>query len=153
MKRKGRDFLRALKFLLLYAIEFFFIFKGPKQSPVKTKTTYSLHCFIAGLQYYDVLEIWKELKIGDIVDLLPEPENHFDDHAVMVAYNGKQLGYVPRSQNRPIEKIHSAGLSLLLVTIEFVARGYNESRLPPKSQVLLTLRGCPYSIREEILWC
>ena len=73
--------------------------------------TYLLHCFIAGLQYYDVLEIWKSLKIGDLVDLIPEPENRYDPNAVMVAYNGKQLGYLPRSENRHIAKILNAGLN------------------------------------------
>ena len=42
--------------------------------PAKPTSTYLLHCFIAGLQYYDVLEIWKCLKIGDQVELIPEPE-------------------------------------------------------------------------------
>jgi hypothetical protein len=41
---------------------------------IKT-SAYLLHCFIAGLQYYDVLEIWKELKIGEGLKLIPEPEN------------------------------------------------------------------------------
>ena len=36
--------------------------------PMERTSTYLLHCFIAGLQYYDVLEIWKSLKIGDPVD-------------------------------------------------------------------------------------
>ena len=46
-------------------------------------TTYLLRFFIAGLQYYDVLEIWKELKIGEVLELIPEPENRFDKHAVL----------------------------------------------------------------------
>lgn len=74
-------------------------------------TTYLLHCFIAGLQYYDVLEIWKELKIGELLELIPEPENRYDKHAVMVTYKGKQLGYLPRSENRHIAKILNAGLN------------------------------------------
>jgi len=61
--------------------------------PIATTTTYLLHCFIAGLQYYDVLEIWKSLKIGDRLDLIPEPDNRHDHNAVMVTYKGKQLGY------------------------------------------------------------
>ena len=53
--------------------------------PKKTKNTYVLHCYVTGLQYYDVLEIWKTLKIGDVVELLPEPHNRYDENAVMVA--------------------------------------------------------------------
>ena len=79
--------------------------------PIPTTTTYLLHCFIAGLQYYDVLEIWKSLKIGDRLDLIPEPDNRHDHNAVMVTYKGKQLGYLPRSENRHIAKILNAGLN------------------------------------------
>lgn len=79
--------------------------------PQKTKNTYVLHCYVAGLQYYDVLEIWKTLKIGDVVELLPEPHNRYDENAVMVACKGKQLGYLPRSENHHIAKILNAGLN------------------------------------------
>ncbi|MBL6666848.1 MAG: HIRAN domain-containing protein [Flavobacteriaceae bacterium] len=79
--------------------------------PTKPTSTYLLHCFIAGLQYYDVLEIWKCLKIGDQVELIPEPENGYDKNAVMVIYKGTQLGYLPRSENRHIAKILNAGLN------------------------------------------
>ena len=72
-------------------------------------STYFLHCYIAGLQYYEVLEVWKKLEIGQALELLPEPENRFDKHAVVVAFEGKKLGYLPRSQNRAVSKILQAG--------------------------------------------
>ena len=34
---------------------------------MQQESTYFLHCYIAGLQYYEVLEVWKDLKIGDAV--------------------------------------------------------------------------------------
>ncbi len=52
--------------------------------PMERTSTYLLHCFIAGLQYYDVLEIWKSLKIGDPVELIPEPNNRHD-HNVLIS--------------------------------------------------------------------
>ena len=79
--------------------------------PLTRQNTYLLHCFIAGLQYYDILEIWKSLKIGDRVELIPEPENPYDHNAVMVLCRGKQLGYLPRSENRHIARILNAGLN------------------------------------------
>jgi hypothetical protein len=72
--------------------------------PKDKTTSYLLHCFIAGLQYYDVLEVWKFLKISDHLDLIPEPNNRFDHNAVMVVCKGKQLGYIPRSENRHIPR-------------------------------------------------
>ena len=60
------------------------------------KNTYRLHCFQPGLQYAEILEHWKLVKIGDAVDLIPEPENKEDQNAVKVVYQGKPLGYLPR---------------------------------------------------------
>ena len=76
---------------------------------MSSRSTYFLHCFIAGLQYYEVLEVWKQLKIGQELDLYPEPDNRYDEHAVIVSFDGKKLGYLPRSQNRVVSKILQAG--------------------------------------------
>ena len=38
-------------------------------------STYFFHCYIAGLQNYEVLEVWRKLEIGPLVDLVPEPDN------------------------------------------------------------------------------
>ena len=73
------------------------------------QSTYFLHCYIAGLQYYEVLEVWKKLEIGQIVQLIPEPLNRYDEHAVIVAFNDKKLGYLPRSQNKVVSQILQAG--------------------------------------------
>ena len=76
---------------------------------MQQESTYFLHCYIAGLQYYEVLEVWKDLKIGDALDLIPEPDNRYDKHAVVVAFGDHKLGYLPRSQNRTVSKILRAG--------------------------------------------
>ena len=58
-------------------------------------STYYLHCYIAGLQYYEVLEVWKELEIGNTLDLTPEPDNRYDKHAIIVSYKGKNWDTSP----------------------------------------------------------
>ena len=40
-------------------------------------STYFLHCYIAGLQYYEVLEFWKNLEIGQTLELISEPNNRY----------------------------------------------------------------------------
>jgi hypothetical protein len=75
--------------------------KSKKNMPKDQSTSYLLHCFIAGLQYYDVLEVWKSLKISDHLDLIPEPNNRFDHNAVMVVCKGKQLGLHPPIRKPP----------------------------------------------------
>ena len=72
-------------------------------------STYFPHCYISGLQYYRVLEVWKSLEIGQPLELMPEPNNRYDEHAVIVAFEGKKLGYLPRSQNKAVSQLLQAG--------------------------------------------
>lgn len=37
------------------------------------------------------------LKVGDEVQLIPEPDNKFDPNAIKVMHNGVHLGYIPRT--------------------------------------------------------
>ena len=39
-----------------------------------------------------------ELKEGETVDLIPEPENSYDPRAIRLEYNGHKIGYVPRKK-------------------------------------------------------
>ena len=102
-----------------------------------TSKTYLLHCFIAGLQYYDILEIWKELQIGDVVELIPEPDNRYDRNAVMVRCKGKQLGYLPRSENRHIAKILNAGLNPYEARIQSL---YQDNPIYERVEICLKVR-------------
>lgn len=72
-------------------------------------STYFLHCYIAGLQFYEVLEVWKKLEIGQSLELIAEPNNRYDENAVIVSFKGKKLGYLPRSQNQAVSAILRAG--------------------------------------------
>lgn len=54
---------------------------------------------IAGFAYYDGLEVIENLKIGRVVNLVGEPDNHHDPEAVDIYYQGKKLGYIPSSKN------------------------------------------------------
>jgi len=54
---------------------------------------------LAGFQYHQAPEIWREMRIGDALRLEREPDNPWDGHAVRVEWQGHKLGYVPRTQN------------------------------------------------------
>ena len=54
---------------------------------------------LAGFRYGEGAEIWLQMQQGDALDLLPEPDNPHDAHAVRVEWRGHKLGYVPRRQN------------------------------------------------------
>jgi hypothetical protein len=57
---------------------------------------------LAGSQFYSVAEIWPALKVGDRLTLIREAGNRHDGNAVRVEWNGRQLGYVPRAENRAV---------------------------------------------------
>ena len=57
---------------------------------------------LAGSQYYALGEHWLTLKVGDRLDLIRETDNRHDRYAVRVEWQGHQLGYVPRRDNREL---------------------------------------------------
>jgi HIRAN domain len=48
---------------------------------------------LAGFRYHAAAEVWRELRIGDRLELAREPDN------VKVLWRGRLLGYVPRREN------------------------------------------------------
>lgn len=57
---------------------------------------------LAGSQYYAIAEVWPELRVGDRLDLVREPDNHHDPRAIRVDWRGHKLGYLPRAENRVV---------------------------------------------------
>jgi len=57
---------------------------------------------LAGFQYYEGSAHWKEMKVGDALLLVREPENPHDANAVRVEWQGRLLGYLPRAENRSV---------------------------------------------------
>ena len=55
---------------------------------------------LAGFQYYQGKELWEQMKVGDALALIREPDNAHDARAVRVEWNGHKLGYVPRQLDR-----------------------------------------------------
>ena len=64
---------------------------------------------LAGSQFYAASRVWNELRVGDRLTLIREPDNRHDRAAVRVEWRGQQLGYVPRAENRAIASALDAG--------------------------------------------
>ena len=64
---------------------------------------------LAGSQYYAVAEVWHLIRPGDRLTLEREPGNRHDRNAVRVDWNGQQIGYVPRAENRAVARALDAG--------------------------------------------
>lgn len=54
---------------------------------------------LAGFRYYEGRSLWDELRVGDALALVREPDNPFDPNAVRIEWRGHKLGYVPRREN------------------------------------------------------
>ena len=67
---------------------------------------------LAGSQFYAVGKVWNEIKPGDRLTLTREPHNRHDRNAIRVDWNGQQLGYVPRAENRAVARALDAGEKL-----------------------------------------
>lgn len=57
---------------------------------------------LAGSQYYALSSVWEEIRPGDKLLLTREPDNRHDGNAIRVEWNGRQLGFVPRAENRAL---------------------------------------------------
>lgn len=57
---------------------------------------------LAGYQYHAGTEVWDQLKVGETLKLVREPDNPHDRNAVRVEWQGQQLGYLPRAENQAI---------------------------------------------------
>jgi HIRAN domain len=53
----------------------------------------------AGLRHHEAKAVWEQMKVGDSLHLVREPDNPYDLNAIRVEWNGHKLGYVPRAEN------------------------------------------------------
>lgn len=66
--------------------------------------------YIAGTSYIDDQSIFDELKDGDKLFLKREPDNRFDENAILVLdENGRKLGYIPEKDNLVFARLMDAG--------------------------------------------
>jgi hypothetical protein len=54
---------------------------------------------LAGFRYHAAADVWRELRVGDRLELERESANPHDANAVKVLWRGHVLGYVPRREN------------------------------------------------------
>lgn len=57
---------------------------------------------LAGFRYYAGETLWQEMKVGDELTLVREPDNPHDANAVRIEWRGHKLGYLPRAENRAV---------------------------------------------------
>lgn len=87
-----------------------------------TKEIFLFDTFAAGTSYLDDKSVLDELQIGDTV-IIRREDNKYDERAcLLLAPNGKKLGYIPQADNIIFSRLLDAGklLSAKITKIEQV---------------------------------
>jgi len=69
-------------------------------------------CPLAGFQHHDGDALWNYLTVGDNLQLSREPGNPHDANAIRVDWNGRELGYIPLTQNQTTARLIDQGKCL-----------------------------------------
>ena len=67
---------------------------------------------LAGLRHYEAGTVWRELREGDRLELVREPDNPYDASAVRIEWRGRKLGYLPRRDNMAVARQLDRGAAL-----------------------------------------
>ncbi len=67
---------------------------------------------LAGFQYYKGAVLWQQLREGQILRLVREKLNSFDERAVAVYWHDQKLGYLPRDENATVSQLLDRGENL-----------------------------------------
>lgn len=64
---------------------------------------------LAGFQYHAGRTLWPQMRVGDALTLVREPDNPHDARAVRVEWRGRMIGYVPRRENADVARFMDGG--------------------------------------------
>jgi hypothetical protein len=83
------------------------------------------HAPLAGFVYYEGQAIWDQMKSGDRLTLVREPDNAHDANAVRLEWQGHMLGYVPRRDNADLARQmdHGARVEARITELQRAANG------------------------------
>ena len=79
-----------------------------------TRQIHLLHTYVAGSGYVEeIVGRIQALSEGDRLLLVREPENPYDERAILVQnLEGEKLGYIPRRKNEVLASLMDAGKSI-----------------------------------------
>jgi HIRAN domain len=75
---------------------------------------YLLQSFVRGFQYYDGPSLINEMKEGDMLELVREPDNEYDLSAIALHWNKKKIGFIPAEDNEMLSKLLDIGIPELI---------------------------------------
>lgn len=72
---------------------------------------------VAGFQYHHGEALLRQLAVGQLLQLVREPDNRHNDRAVRVDWQGYKLGYIPRLDNTAVSQLMDRGKRLEVVIV------------------------------------
>ena len=102
---------------------------------------------LAGFRYNDGRLVWNEMRIGDALALVREPDNPFDAAAIRLECKGRKIGYVPRQENGALARELDAGKTLEARIIELSKR--RNGRHLIGYDILFPLQAAPEALKES----
>lgn len=73
------------------------------------KSIYYMDGHVAGFKYYDGIEVFNQLRIGEELHLVRENNNAYDPEAIALHWKESKLGYIPRDMNKDLAKFIDMG--------------------------------------------
>ena len=67
---------------------------------------------LAGIRHYEGGKAWRNMAVGDRLQLVREGDNPYDANAIRVEWRGVKLGYVPRRDNAAVARQMDRGAPL-----------------------------------------
>ncbi len=69
---------------------------------------YLLQCFVRGFRFYNSETMLNAMKEGDMLELVREPDNTYDNCAIALHYNRQKIGFVPAESNEVLSRLMDA---------------------------------------------
>ena len=71
---------------------------------METRKKYFMECYLAGRKYHDADEVWNQLKVGTVLQLVRDLNNRYDVNAVALTFRAEDgedylIGYIPQTEN------------------------------------------------------
>lgn len=80
----------------------------PAKACTHYQKIYLLQCFVAGFRYYKGMELLTEMQQGDLLELVREPDNAFDNSAIALHWNQHKIGFFPATDNQVLSRLLDA---------------------------------------------
>jgi hypothetical protein len=81
---------------------------------------YLLQSFVRGFRHYEGPSLISQMKEGDMLELVREPDNEYDPSAIALHWNKKKIGFIPAEDNEMLSKLLDIGIPELIAEITFL---------------------------------